>query len=191
MALNIRKVSKDALPKSNQPGRTRKPSEFDDLMQGYYEEWQADHDAWNEITFNGQEEFDYLVGELNRAAIFGGFGKSIRGGLDDDGNVISTNDDGETVFYFQVRDKLKTGKKGPRGPRKNKATGEAMLDADGNPIELDSDDDDDSPDSLEDSTESNTDTVDENLAAIEVSIEDAKSGKRGRRSSTDSVKTGW
>lgn len=197
MALKIRKVNKDVLPKTQQPGRTRQPSEFDSLMQGAYEDWKINPDtAWNEVVFDGTEdEFNSLVGELNRAAIFHKYGKSVRGGLDDDGNVLSYhvdedgNDTDEPVFYFQIRDKRNTGKKGPRGPRKNKKTGEELRDADGNLIELD--DDSDSDDSLSDSTNGNgqhesTESSTDPLTEIAESIEDAKSSKRGR-----SVKSGW
>lgn len=202
MALKIRKVNKDVLPKTQQPGRTRQPSEFDSLMQGAYEDWQNDPDnSWQEVTFDGTEdEFNNLVGELNRAAIYSGYGKSVRGGVDDDGNVLSYhvdedgNDTDEPVFYFQIRDKRNTGKKGPRGPRKNKKTGEELRDADGNLIELD--DDSDSDDSLSDSSNGNGEnkTYAEEVTELEALVQDAKTGKRSRKSNvseTEQIRTGW
>lgn len=128
MPLTIRKVNKSVLPaRAATPGRTRKPSDFDDLVIPAYEAWQADpEEAWYEVEFDGsKEEYEDLVGELNRAVLnFRDddgetiYGKSIRGGYNEETDEVTRNENGKPVFWFQVRDKLKTGGRGPRKNRK-------------------------------------------------------------------------
>lgn len=156
MALEIRKVSKAALPaRLATPGRVRRPSEFDDVIESAYEAWQADPDeAWFEVPYDGSEdEFNYMAAELNRSVVFFGiYGKSIRGGFDTEAGVSTKNGEGTPVFWFQVRDKLTTG---PRKSRSKNGDG--------------------------DGSEGEDDDV--NMQEIEQSIEDAKSSssKRGRK----------
>lgn len=153
MALNIRKVNKDQLPKTNVPGRTRQPSEFDPFMAEAY----ADGE-WRGVPYDGTEDgLNALLSELGRAASHAGYGKSTRAGVDDETS--------EPTMYFLIRDKLPTGR---RGKGMEDGT-EAEDSTDG-----DADSAKDSPDGVEIGS-GNT-----GAEAIATSIEDAKSSKRGR-----------
>jgi hypothetical protein len=175
MALQVRKVAKDELPKANMPGRTRQSSDFDELIDEAY----ADGE-WREVVYDGTlENFNYLLAELNRAVIHvgnldgrdGKYGKSIRGAIskdDETGEVTEPvrNPDGDAVFFFLIRDKLRTG---PRGPRKT-----GQVDADGNEVELDEGDE---PSGVSYGVDG------EEVEELADSITEAKSSKRGRKSS--------
>jgi hypothetical protein len=156
MALTIRKVSKEELPKTNVPGRQRQPSEFDPLMEEAYQDKE-----WREVVYDGTvETLNTLLSELNRAAVHFGYGKSVRGAIEKDeetGEVEEPvrNKDGEAVFFFQIRDKLKTGRRGPRNVEDGEETDETETEG----VEIGASD----------------------LDPIAESIEDAKSNKRGRR----------
>lgn len=177
MALEIRKVNKSVLPKSNQPGRTRQPSDFDDYIEDAYADTQINAEtSWREVPYDGTEEsLTRLLADLGRAVIFvgegkgkdgKGYGKSLRGVPNwEEDDAATLNEDGEPVFYFQIGDKKNTGRRGPRGPRKTVVV-------DGETVDIDSDDEGD-------------DTGEASLAEIEQSVESAKSDsgttKRGRK----------
>ena len=162
MALNIRKVSRDQLPKSNVPGRVRQPSDFDDIMAEAFEDRE-----WRGVPYDGTEEtLEKLTSELGRAVTLfdstlpddsPGAGKSIRVGVDEETQ--------EPTFYFQIRDKLKTG-------RRKKSDGSDPSNGD-----VDSD--------IEDETDGEgvPTAAEQNDNAVATSIEDAKSAKRSRKSS--------
>lgn len=155
MALNIKKVSKDQLPKTNVPGRQRQPSEFDELMDEAY----GDRE-WRAVNFDGTVDgLNHLLSELNRAATFKNYGKSIRGGMDENGEPYR-DEDGDPVFYFQIRDKLATGRRGPRN------------------VDGAESDDDETGDEITD------------VETTEVEAETETSGKRGRKRNSDPVTAG-
>lgn len=118
MVLQIRKVSRESLPKSNTPGRTRQPSDFDDCMREAYEDGE-----WRGVPYSGvEEDLDKLVSELTRAVVHfdnelvelgfeEGAGKSMKDGIDEE--------TGEPTLFFQIRPKMKTGRRGPRSKDKN------------------------------------------------------------------------
>lgn len=150
MALNIRKVTKDQLPKTNVPGRTRQPSDFDPYMEEAYQDGE-----WRGVPYGGTEEgLNTLLNELGRAASHAGYGKSTRTGVDEDTN--------EPTLYFLIRDKLPTGRR---------SKGEDDGD-EGNPegVEVGEDAGNSGPDTSDD----------QGLEGIATSIEDAKSAKRER-----------
>lgn len=167
MALTIRKVSKDELPRTNVPGRQRQPSDFDELMKEAFEDGE-----WREVEYDGTiENLNHLLGELNRSTVFFGFGKSVRGVINQDDETGETeepvrNEAGTPVFFFQIREKLKTGRRGPR------------KDAEGNVIEgIEGESEtDESAEGVEVGHSDDTD-----MDSIATSIEDAKSSKRGRK----------
>lgn len=164
MALEIRKVSKDQLPKTNVPGRQRQPSDFDEIMEEAFNDGE-----WRAVNFDGtKENLAHLLSELNRATVFYNYGKSIRGGLDEEDNAI-VDDEGKPVFYFQIREKLKTGRRGPRN-------------AEG--AEVESDDD-------ETADETSVVGEDVGLGEIAESVEDAKSSKRGRKNHDPVTAGSW
>lgn len=166
MSLTIRKVSKDELPKSNVPGRQRQPSDFDSIMEEAFNDGE-----WREVVYDGTvENLNYLLGELNRAAVFCDYGKSVRGVISKDEETGETddpvrNDDGDAVFFFQIRTKLKTGRRGPRKDADGNPI--AGTDGEGEPVEVDT-------------NGTGTGDDDAGLSEIATSIEDAKSSKRGR-----------
>lgn len=112
MALNIKQVQKSDIPKSALPGRVRKDSEFDDFITAAYEAWKQDPEtAWFAVEYDGSDErFNELKNELTRAASAHNVGKTARAGKDENG--IAT-------FWFQIRDKIKSGPKGPRNSPEN------------------------------------------------------------------------
>lgn len=153
MTLNIRKVTKDQLPKTNVPGRTRQPSDFDPYMEEAY----VDGD-WRGVPYDGTEEgLNALLNELGRAAQHAGYGKSTRAGMDEETN--------EPTLYFLIRDKLPTGRRG-------KSVEGEEGDGDGNP-EANANGDGDGDGTGAGGTA-------DNEQAISTSIEDAKAAKRGR-----------
>lgn len=107
MTLNISKVSRDEVPKLAVPGRTREPSDFDDVIGEAY----ADGE-WRAVPFSDQDELSHLWKELGRAVTF------YNANLDEDESRVGTSKrvDGEEsgTFYFRVRNKLATGRRGPR-----------------------------------------------------------------------------
>lgn len=151
MALNIRKVNKDQLPKTNVPGRTRQPSEFDPFMAEAYQD-----NEWRGVPYDGTEEgLNTLLSELGRAAQHAGYGKSTRTGVDEDTK--------EPTLYFLIRDKLPTG-------RRSKGEGEGEGEDSPDGVEIGEANEVGGPDTSDD----------QGLEAIATSIEDAKSSKRGR-----------
>lgn len=164
MALDIRKVTKDQLPKTNVPGRQRQPSDFDDIMEEAFSDGE-----WRAVNFDGtKENLQHLLSELNRATVFYNYGKSIRGGLDEEDQPV-VDEDGKPVFYFQIREKLKTGRRGPR-------TADSDSDVEGDETDAD---------------QSSVVGEDVGLAEIADSVEDAKSSKRGRKSQDPVTAGSW
>lgn len=176
MTIEIKKVNRSVLPKTSTPGRTRKPSDFDEIIDQAYQEWQSDPDnAWFEVVYDGtKKDYEFQVAELTRAVLHvgagkgiddeetgepRGYGKSIRGAYDEDTDTAYTNEDGQPAFWFQVRDKYNTGRRGPR-----KGHEDADVD-DGNGAD-----------------ELSQNERDAGLGEIEQSISDAKSSKHQRRS---------
>lgn len=114
MTLNISKIDKREVPKLAVPGRTREPSEFDEYLPNAYEDGE-----WRIAEFENTENLAELLNELARSASHFKYGTSKRA-LDANGEVIKLTelDDlgevGSGTFYFCVRDKLATGRRGPR-----------------------------------------------------------------------------
>lgn len=108
MALEVKRVTKADIPKSASPGRTRKESDFDEIVPDAYAAWQTDPEtAWYAVPYDGSDdEFNRLKSELTRAVDHLGHGKTTRAGVDEDTKL--------PTFWFQVRDKIKSGPKGPR-----------------------------------------------------------------------------
>lgn len=166
MPLDIRKVSKDRLPKSNVPGKQRQPSDFDEYMAEAFEDRE-----WRGVPYDGTEEtLAKLTAELGRAVTHFdaslpdgsvGAGKSVRDGIDED--------TGEPTFYFQIRDKLKTGRR--------------KKDAVGNEIPGTEEDEDEPGEGVE--VEGVATSAEENDAQIATSISDAKFRKRARGGNRD------
>lgn len=158
MTLNIRKVTKDQLPKTNVPGRTRQPSDFDPYMEEAY----ADGD-WRGVPYDGTEDgLNTLLNELGRAASHAGYGKSTRVGMDEDTN--------EPTMYFLIRDKLPTGRRS-KGEGDNPSEG---TEGEGEGEGSENGASDSAPDGVE------IGGTELNEKAIATSIDDAKSAKRSR-----------
>ena len=115
MAIQVEQITKADVPKTQGGGRSRVPSEFDELIQSSYDAWKSNPEtAWFRTTYDGTDvAFDALKSELDRAASHAGKGKATRKG------EVKDEATGEVTHYFvfQIRDKAKNGPRGPRKPK--------------------------------------------------------------------------